>query len=195
MKQVMDAMIKYVELINQISNPYIVVMLASFIIILESIIPILPLALFIAINMFHFGAFYGFIISWISTVIGCIISFLIFRHGLHKYVYGKLIKYKITDSIITKIDNMSFSSLVLITAIPFTPAFSINIAAGLSKMKLKKFIPAMLIAKISIVYFWGYIGTTLIEGITNVEVLIKIVIILIITYIVSIIIKKKFNLE
>lgn len=195
MKQVMDAVINYIELINQISNPYIAVLLASFIIILESIIPILPLALFIAINMFHFGAFYGFVISWISTVIGCILSFLIFRHGLHKFMYGKMIKYRVTDNIITKIDNISFSSLVLITAIPFTPAFSINIAAGLSKMRLKKFIPAMLIAKISIVYFWGYIGTSLIESITNTQILIKIIVILIITYIVSIIIRKKFNLE
>jgi uncharacterized membrane protein YdjX (TVP38/TMEM64 family) len=195
MKQIMDVVNSYIELISHSTNPYFAVFLGSFIIILESIIPILPLALFIAINMLHFGAFWGFIISWISTIIGCIISFQIFRHGFYKYLYGKLIKYQTTDKIIDRIGKMSFSSLVLIAALPFTPAFSINIAAGLSKMPLKKFIYAMAIAKISIVYFWGYIGTSLIQSITNTNVLIKIVIIFLITHGISVIVRKRFNIE
>ena len=46
------------------------------IVVIESIIPILPLAAFIALNMIVFGSILGFIISWIGTVIGCIISFI-----------------------------------------------------------------------------------------------------------------------
>ena len=80
-------------------------------------------------------------------------------------------------------------------AIPFTPAFSINIGAGLSKMRFKKFFFALLISKLFIVYFWGFIGTTLLESITDITVLIKIGILLLIAFLLSKVILKKFNLE
>ena len=53
-----------------------------FLIIIESMIPILPLAVFITLNMVSFGSFFGFLISWLSTVIGCMLSFSLFRHFL-----------------------------------------------------------------------------------------------------------------
>ena len=55
--------------------PIIGLLLGMIIIILESIIPILPLAVFIAVNMILFGNFFGFILSWTSTIIGCLIMF------------------------------------------------------------------------------------------------------------------------
>ena len=48
-------------------------------IMLESMIPILPLAVFIALNIMTFGSLFGFLISWIATVIGCMISFTLCR--------------------------------------------------------------------------------------------------------------------
>ena len=60
------------------NNILISLFFGMIIIILESIIPILPLALFIAVNTVVFGNLIGFIISWISTIIGCSISFFLF---------------------------------------------------------------------------------------------------------------------
>ena len=48
-------------------------------IILESMIPVLPLGVFVALNVITFGKVAGFIISWISTIIGCMLAFLISR--------------------------------------------------------------------------------------------------------------------
>ena len=48
-------------------------------IIMESIIPALPLSVFITLNMVAFGNFWGFIISWLSTILGCMLSFSAFR--------------------------------------------------------------------------------------------------------------------
>ena len=93
------------------------------------------------------------------------------------------------------ITNLNFSKLVLILAVPFTPAFSINIGAGLSKMSYKKYLLALIISKLSIVYFWGFIGTTFVESITDIGVLIKLGIILLITFILSQIIIKKFKIK
>ena len=50
-----------------------------FFILIESMVPILPLFVFITLNFLAFGSVFGFIISWIFTCIGCFISFLLFR--------------------------------------------------------------------------------------------------------------------
>jgi membrane protein DedA with SNARE-associated domain len=62
-------------------------------------------------------------------------------------------------------------------------------------MKYKKFLLAALIAKISIVYFWGFIGTTLIESITDIGVIIKVLIILLMAFILSKIVINKFDID
>ena len=72
------------------SNPLIGIMLGVGLIILESMIPVLPLALFIAMNTILFGNFWGFIISWVSTICGCMLSFYIFRKGISSFLYKKL---------------------------------------------------------------------------------------------------------
>lgn len=78
---------------------------------------------------------------------------------------------------------------------PFTPAFLINIAAGIARIDTKKYLYALMIGKISLVYFWGYIGVSLIDSLKNPMILIKIVVILVIMYFVSLVVNKKFNLK
>lgn len=178
------------------SQPLIVSLLFGFsLIILESIIPILPLALFIAINLILFGNVVGFILSWIATITGCIISYFIFRKGFSQKIYKNIDHHPKVKKTVKAIKNIQFSNLVIIMAIPFTPAFSINIAAGLSRMSLKKFIFALLIGKLFIVYFWGFIGTTLVESLTDITVLIKLATILLLAFILSKFVLKKFNIE
>ena len=103
-------------------------------IILESILPMLPLSVFITLNMISFGSFFGFLISWISTIIGCMLSFTLFRYFFQKKLY-RFIKRKEQDkfaSIMKTISNIKFSNLVILIAIPFSPAFFINIAKRVS---------------------------------------------------------------
>lgn len=177
------------------SNIFISLFFGFFVIILESIIPILPLALFIAINMIVFGNFIGFVISWIATIAGCSLSFFIFRKGLSKKIYKNIENKPRTSKLMNIVSNISFSKLVIVMAIPFTPAFSINIGAGLSKIKYKKFLMALLIAKISIVYFWGFIGTTFVESITDIGVIIKLIFLILIAFFLSKIVINKFDVD
>lgn len=92
-------------------------------------------------------------------------------------------------------DRLSFSQLVILIAIPFTPAFAVNIVAGLSKIKFKKYLAAIMIGKISLVIFWGYIGTGLIESFKNPTILLYIVIMLVGAYFASIYVGKRFNIK
>ena len=80
--------------------------------------------------------------------------------------------------------------LVTIIAIPFTPAFMVNIAAGLAKLDTKKYLISLLIGKIFMVYFWGFVGVSLIESLKNPYILIKVAIMVLIAYLIAIITKK-----
>ena len=180
----------YVANVNIVSSFF----LGIFIIILESILPMLPLGLFVAFNVVIFGNVLGFFMSWGATLIGCSLSFFIFRKirkKINNYIERKS-KFK---NVMENINKISFSNLVIIMAFPFTPAFSINIGAGLSNIPYKKFIMAASIAKVSIVYFWGYIGSTFIESMTDPGVLIKLGIILLIAFLLSKFVTKKFKID
>lgn len=172
--------------------------LSCFLITIESILPILPLCVFVTFNFFTFGNILGFLISWAFTILGCMLSFMLFRTKVKSWVEKKLIKGK-TGSEVKKlmnfIDKISLSSLAILVAIPFTPAFAVNIAAGLSNISKKKFLAGILIGKVFMVYFWGYIGTTLLESITHPIYLARILVMLLIAYIISKIVNKHFNLD
>lgn len=166
-------------------------------IMIESMIPVLPLAVFITLNMVSFGSIFGFLISWLSTIAGCMISFTLFRYFFSNKLY-RFIKEKEQDkfaSIMKAISNINFSNLVILIAIPFSPAFLINIAAGLSKIKIEKFFLAVIIGKIIMVYFWGYIGTSLLESLTDITILFKIAILLVIAFVMSKIVEKKLKVK
>lgn len=164
-------------------------------IVVESMIPVLPLSVFITLNMVSFGQVFGFLISWLSTIVGCMLSFTLFRKLFHNKLY-KFIKKKDLDKfskIMKSISDISFSNLVILIAIPFSPAFLINIAAGLSKIKVEKFFLAVMIGKIIMVYFWGYIGTTLLESLTDITVLFKIMGLLVGAFVISKLVEKKLK--
>ncbi len=168
--------------------------LVCFIIFFESILPFIPLSVFITINFLAFGNVVGFILSWIFTIMGCIMSFYIFRKGV-QVKFNKIIKNKKTlENFMLKFKDISLGSLVVLIAIPFTPAFLVNIAAGLSKMKFKKFLVALIIGKVSIVYFWGYIGKSLVESFQEPMLLLKIGVIVVATYLISKLVNKKLSL-
>lgn len=193
MEEFLKEFVIYIENFVATNNIVLSIFVGSFVIILESIIPALPLSVFITINNIAFGNILGFIISWISTIIGCTLSFYLCRNARKKMKKkfnrdGKIMNF------INKIDKIKFSSLFLILAMPFTPAFSVNIAAGLSKMQYKKYLVALLLSKVFIVYFWGYVGTNIVTNISDVGLMIKMCLIILLLFIISKIVTKEYNL-
>ena len=170
-------------------------LLGSILIILESIIPVLPLSVFVALNVMAFGFFFGFIISYISTLIGCTIAFMLARKFFHKAFYRRMKEDSKAHHFMKRITKLKFSNLVLIIALPFTPAFLVNICAGLSEMTYKKFLCSIAIGKFAMIIFWGFVGDSLIESIKNPFVMLKIILLLLATYIVSKVIDKNFGIE
>ncbi len=168
--------------------------IGSLLIIVESILPVLPLFVFITLNFLKFGPIIGFLISWICTILGCYLSFLMFRNGIQTWFEKRLRNKEGVDKIMKLMDNIKFENLVTLMAIPFTPAFAINIAAGLSKMDKLKYLNALIIGKVFLVFFWGYVGTSLVESIKHPLALVKIFVIILVAYIVSKLFNKKLNM-
>ena len=164
-------------------------------ILFESILPVLPLSVFITLNFLTFGKLWGFIISWIFTVLGCMLSYYIFRNGVSEKYLKKLENNERFGKLIKLFENIKFSNLVTLIAIPFAPAFLINIAAGICRVDSKKYFMSLLIGKIVLVYFWGYIGVSFLEALKNPEILIKIAIIVFVVFAISKLLSKKLNIE
>ena len=169
----------------------------SILILVESMLPILPLSVFITLNFYTFGNLFGFFISYILTVIGCNLAFYISRKvikGRINYLTKKYDKNTLLNLMKTFAD-IKFSHLALLMAFPFTPAFAINILSGTSNMNYNKFLIASILGKPFMVYFWGYVGVTLLESLTHPAYFIKIVLILLVAYALSSIVNKKFKLD
>ena len=66
--------------------------LACLLIIIESMLPILPLALFITINFYYMGSLVGFLVSWILTIVGCYLSYRLCRNKLKSHFDNMLDK-------------------------------------------------------------------------------------------------------
>ena len=149
-------------------------------IVIESIIPILPLS---------FGPVLGFFISWIATIIRCMGSFFLCRK-LRKKFEKKFKTNEKVNKFKKYISKISYSNLVLLLAMPFTPAFAINIGAGLSEIDSKRYFSALMIGKLAMVYFWGFIGKSFLESITDPYTIAQIVVMLILAYLASKVINK-----
>ncbi|MFA5602573.1 MAG: VTT domain-containing protein [Bacilli bacterium] len=165
------------------------------VIIFESMFPIVPLAIFIALNILVYGPVWGYILSWMATIIGCMLSFVVFRNFFHRYI-NKIFKNKKRYQKLRRwISNVRFSHLVLLVALPFTPAFAVNISAGLSDISKRKFFLAILVGKPFMVYFWGYVGYNFFEIFSRPRVLLDVVLLLTVAYIVSLIVERKLKIK
>ena len=173
------------------------VLYGFLLVLLESAIPALPLGVFVALNVNAFGMFMGIFISWVATCLGCFLSYSLFYYLANKYIY-KFVnakKKRKIDKAINRIKNISFSNLVLLIALPFTPAFLINILCGINYIPRKKFLSAILLGKVFMIIFWGYVGKSLIESITDISTIIIVSIMLLIAYLLSKIVSKRMNIE
>jgi uncharacterized membrane protein YdjX (TVP38/TMEM64 family) len=165
------------------------------VVIINSIYPILvPLGVFVAFNVSAFGIFIGVIISYFGTIIGCMISFMLFKKVDNKFFKRfnekeKVIKLK------EKMKSITIPGLAVLTALPFTPAFLVNVSAGLSNVNTKKFLIGITIGKLPMILFWAFIGKSLMESLTDWKTILIIIGMLVGTYVISKVLSKVFKWE
>ena len=173
-------------------------LLYGFIIVfMEALLPMLPLGVFVALNVTAFGFFIGTLLSYIATMVGSFLVYLLFTVLEEKFISKFLNKKKLgrLRRGLYRFRNITLSQLVLIITLPFTPSFLVNILSGMAKISKEKFILALIIGKIFVVIFWGYIGKSIITGYDDLKSIIFIAVALLIAYIISKIVSKKMDIE
>ena len=166
------------------------------IVLIECFIPMLPLGVFVALNVNAFGTLIGIFISWSATTLGSFLVYTIFTFLEKKFV-NKFVNKKTINRImkaIKKFQKITFPELVLLITLPFTPSCFINIISGLARVPKKKFILSIIIGKVFTVIFWGYIGKSFIESMHDIKSIIFIAVTLLISYIISKIVSIKMNI-
>ena len=164
-------------------------------IIIEPLLPFLPMFIFVTINLLFFGYVIGFILSYICAVLGCLLFYVVVNKLFSKKAYKFYKDKKKLNNLISRYKNIKFETLTTIISLPFTPGLMINGLAALSNMPLKKYMAAEIIAKIFITIFWGFMGVSLIKCIKDPRYLIVIILMLVCGYVISKIINKKYNLD
>lgn len=168
-----------------------------FLVMIESFIPALPLSVFVALNVNAFGFFIGCLISWIATSLGSYICYSIFAF-VERKLTSKFLDRNLVKKIMSSIDRFSdikFPELVLLITLPFTPSFLVNILCGLTRMDRDKYLGALLLGKVFSIIFWGYIGKSLIESLTDINSIVFIILTLVISYGLSKSVSHKLNIE
>lgn len=107
------------------------------IMILQNLFTFIPLILVISVNMSLFGFAYGYLYSWMCSVIGSTLIFLATR-----YWFQNLLTKNLDRKYLKKVEKNGFSFVLMGRIFPFVPTNLINLSAGISTIKTKHFIMA-----------------------------------------------------
>lgn len=128
-----------------------------FIVILETFVPILPLVAIVGANAFVLGLWLGFLTSWIGSVLGSTVLFLLSSKFSHTKLFEKFSGKKV-DNVTRWIKKQSFTMIFIAYLCPFIPDFLVTISSGISDMKLSNFLPGMVLGKFIMFILISYVG-------------------------------------
>lgn len=94
-----------------------------------------------------------------------------------------------------KLSDIDFNVLVVLFALPITPAFLVNIAAGLSDISFRKYLIAMMVGKPAMLLFYGYIAVSFVDSLKDPVNFLKVGILVLVAYIISKIVEKLVKVE
>ena len=138
-------------------GPWFSVLLTS----IEAFLPFIPLFVIVVANAGAYGLFWGFILSWLATVFGSYLFFLMIRKFGNRRLFKKIKAQKQVKQLIQWVDMRGFTPLFVLLCLPFTPVVVVNSVAGLSNLKKKYYFLTLLISKPVMIFFISYLGSDL----------------------------------
>ncbi|WP_107942144.1 TVP38/TMEM64 family protein [Metasolibacillus fluoroglycofenilyticus] len=125
---------------------------------IEAIIPVLPLVVIVVANVNAYGIVVGGLISWLGAVIGAYGLFLIARKfGKHPKLQ-RVVQNKRVQTLIRWVDMRGLAPILVLLCFPFSPAFIINIVAGLSNIRKHYYLIGLIIGKFVMIAVTGGLG-------------------------------------
>ena len=125
---------------------------------IEAFLPFLPLVVIVVANASSYGLWIGFLLSWIGTVLGSYLVFLLTRKfGRHPKLQVFIGKEKV-QKLIRWVDMRGLSPLFILLCFPFTPSVLVNIVAGLSNIKKKYYLIVIMAGKFIMIASMSVLG-------------------------------------
>ncbi|WP_398573944.1 TVP38/TMEM64 family protein [Staphylococcus equorum] len=168
---------------------YIVGFLLPFI---EAFIPILPIIVFVIVNVNAYGFIIGTLLGWMGTVAGSYIVFLFFRRLTHTRYMKKIQQRTSVQRLIHFIDRKGVLPIFILMCFPFTPSALVNIVASLSHIKAHVYLTVLIASKFVMIGLVGWLGNDITTLFTSPTRLITIIIVILIVWFVGRKIEKHF---
>ncbi|WP_261676756.1 TVP38/TMEM64 family protein [Staphylococcus equorum] len=168
---------------------YIVGFLLPFI---EAFIPILPIIVFVIVNVNAYGFIIGTLLAWMGTVAGSYIVFLFFRRLTHTRYMKKIQQRTSVQRLIHFIDRKGVLPIFILMCFPFTPSALVNIVASLSHIKAHAYLTVLIASKFVMIGLVGWLGNDITTLFTSPTRLITIIIVILIVWFVGRKIEKHF---
>lgn len=140
-------------------NPILAALMSIGLNIVISITGVLPSAFITVGTVGFFGFKIGLIILIVGEAAGAIVSFILYRKGLHKISsYSKF--NNIDNKFLQRLKNNNgidaFLMVIFLRILPFVPSGIVTLTAAISKMSLLSFSFASTLGKIPALFFEAY---------------------------------------
>lgn len=160
---------------------------------LEAYLPFLPLVAMVIANASAYGLWLGFLLSWIGTVAGSYTVFLIVRRYGHHPKLQFLTGGERIRKLIQWVDMRGLSPLFVLLCFPFTPSVLVNIVAGLSHIRKKYYLFALMVGKFFMILGMSVLGYDLQDLLTSPMKLIAAGLVIIVLWWIGKIVEKRLN--
>jgi uncharacterized membrane protein YdjX (TVP38/TMEM64 family) len=171
------------------SMGYLVGFLLPFI---EAFIPILPLIVFVIVNVNAYGFVIGMILAWLGTVLGSFIMFLIFRRLSNSKYMIRLKQRKSAERLIKYIDEHGVIPIFILFCFPFTPSALVNLIASVTNIKSVHYFWVLALSKLVMISLVGWLGKDIATLLTNPIRITLVVIVIIIVWFIGRKVEKHF---
>jgi uncharacterized membrane protein YdjX (TVP38/TMEM64 family) len=139
------------------------VVLGSGAIIVQTFVPFIPFIVLAGANVLVFGLWWGFLINWVSAVVGSICMFYLVRTYGRRWAERKLEAYPRAQKLNNYLQKNGFQAVFLLRLFPVILPLAVNLASGVSKIKASSFITATLLGKLPAIYVESLLGNDLLN--------------------------------
>lgn len=161
----------------------------------EAFVPVLPLIAIVTLNVAAHGAVLGFVYSWLGSVFGSILFFLICRKLFKGFILRIAGKHPTVMKARNWVNKVNKKALFLIITMPFTPSCFVNFAMGVSDFDGSTYIKIMASAKIVMLILLSVFGQSVVQAFENPIFIAVALVLIVLLYLVSKYISKKNDLE
>ncbi|MBN2850440.1 MAG: TVP38/TMEM64 family protein, partial [Erysipelotrichaceae bacterium] len=135
-----------------------------FLALVESFIPALPLIAIVTFSTGAFGPYFGFLFSYIGSLGGSILVFLLIRKIVKPYFMHWVPKRKNLNRWMHWVSRQTPDTIIMLSAMPFTPSSLLNLTFGLSEFVAMKYIVSIAIGKFIMIGAMAMFGHTMIRS-------------------------------